>query len=124
MDYTVIKEFVGKTIGSVEINKDRDEIIFVFTNGENYLMYHEQDCCESVYIEDIEGNLLDLVGSPLLLAEEANSIDPLPGQEVSVYDDSFTWTFYRFATVKGYVTLRWFGRSNGYYSESVKIKKL
>ena len=111
------EELVGHTLTNVE-NRDNEELVFTLDTGEVYKLYHDQDCCESVTIEDIVGNLGDLVGSPILIAEEATSGENPPG---IVKEDqySFTWTFYKLATIKGYVTIRWYGDSNGYYSESV-----
>lgn len=68
-------------------------------------------------IEDVIDDVNDLLYAPIVMAEEAsNSDDPSPDNRC---DDSYTWTFYKFATAAGYVTVRWFGSSNGYYSESV-----
>ena len=106
----------GKIITS--INTQYDSIVFK-CGPVSYKMYHEQDCCESVSIEDICGDLTDLLNSPILQAEESMS-DENP---LDVHD-SFTWTFYKLATIKGSVTIRWYGESNGYYSESVEFKEI
>ena len=121
-----IEELIGKTMTSVE-RIDDYVIRFESTEGETYKLYHEQDCCESVGIEDICGDLNDLVGNPILLAEEvtSNQINP-EGVKVRVkvpeYQGSSTWTFYKFATIRGSVTVRWLGESNGYYSETVTFE--
>jgi len=70
-----LKELIGKTLTKVE-NKDNDEIIFTCEDGKQYKMYHGQDCCESVSIEDIVGDLQDLVGNPILKAEEVSNYEP------------------------------------------------
>lgn len=111
------KELLGKTIVEIEgAEKDNDKIIFICLDKSKYVMYHEQNCCETVFIEDVCGDVKNLIGSPILLAEETTNADEPP---IDKWDDSYTWTFYRLATVKGYVTVRWYGTSNGYYSESV-----
>jgi hypothetical protein len=106
----------GKVLSKID-KIDDDEIIFHTSSGEVYKMYHAQDCCESVYIEDITGDLDDLIGFPLTMTEEV--INSNEGEQNGIYDESYTWTFYKFATIKGFVTIRWYGASNGYYSESV-----
>jgi len=84
-------------------------------------MYHSQDCCESVYLEDVCGDINDLLNSTILKASEDTNHNDDPPAEGS--DESYTWTFYNIATFNGHVTFRWFGSSNGYYSESVDFVK-
>lgn len=113
-----VKDLLGRTLSNVAVGEE--EIIFTCDDGKQFKMYHSQDCCESVTVEDVVGEIEDLIGSPLLMAEEVMHTNENPeGAPVKEYQDSYTWTFYKFATIKGYVTIRWYGESNGYYSESV-----
>lgn len=119
-----VEDFVGKIVSSIEVERvgscnqgPIDTIIFNFLDGDVFKMYHEQDCCESVFLEDITGDLDFLVGKKILKAEEASN------QESKEYGTE-TWTFYHISTFKDTVSLRWYGESNSYYSESVSIAKL
>ncbi|AKF13459.1 hypothetical protein PHIN3_196 [Sinorhizobium phage phiN3] len=113
-----INMLVGRTIASIYAD---DEIIHITCeDGSSFRFIHHQDCCESVYIESINGDLQSLVGNPILIAEaRSNDAPPLPDSDVS-----YTWTFYTLATIKGHVDIRWYGTSNGYYSESVDFEYL
>ena len=116
------EELKGQTLTAIDVDKGNAQINFTTDAGKIFKMYHSQDCCESVDIEDISGDIADLFGSPLLQAEEASSSDTWPEGVKKEYEpESYTWTFYKLATIKGSVTIRWYGSSNGYYSESVSF---
>lgn len=110
-------ELLGRML--YKVTEDGEELRLYLTETNYVRFYHSQDCCESVYIESIVGDLNDLVGEPLLMAEAVSDYyaDPLCDGE-----ESYTWTFYKFATRKGYVDVRWYGSSNGYYSEGVSVE--
>lgn len=115
-----MSEMVGVTIINVTINyedNDAESITLDTEDGTSFVMIHDQDCCETVRIKDITGDLHDLLNEPLLMAEEvSNQNETDYGRE--------TWTFYKFGNRAGYVTISWHGESNGYYSESVDVIKL
>jgi len=113
------KDLLGLVLKSIENDEKNDTLIFR-TEDRKFIMHHDQDCCESVNLEEVIGDLNDLLDQPILLAEEVTS-DENPKEE---YDESFTWTFYKLATNKGYVTLRWYGASNGYYSEKIDFDEV
>ena len=98
-------------------------MFFDTAEGRRFKMNHIQDCCEMVTVEDICGELSDLVGEPIIQAEESSSRTNPDGVKPED-QDSFTWTFYRIATRKGQVVIRWYGYSNGYYSESVDFTEI
>jgi hypothetical protein len=116
-------EFKGKTLKSVTVH-GTDEIAFMFSDGSEYKMFHDQDCCEYVFIHEIIGDWSEIIGKTLDSSEESTHGTPDGIDTTDLYlDDSFTWTTYIFAAGDKKVVVRWLGTSNGYYSESVQIKK-
>jgi hypothetical protein len=103
-------DMIGKVFTSVVATEDT---LTLENDDEKYVFYHEQDCCESVVIKDVVGDLKDLKDTPLLLAEMTWQ------STTEEYADSCTWSYYKFRTIRGDVTVSWQGESNGYYSESV-----
>lgn len=110
----------GQTIVNIDgMEKHNDVIIFTLDNGKRFKMYHDQCCCEEVYIDDVIGDYKDLLDTPILNAKEC-----IKYGDCKEYDDPTMWTFYKLSTIKGYVDLRWYGTSNGYYSVEVNFEEI
>ena len=126
-----IETLIGKTLSRVyticSTIDSADRIIFITKDSEYFSLYHQPECCESVCLEDICGDLDDLVNSPILTAEKVSSEDAatVKIQSQSWYNrrHEFTnvWTFIKIGTKKGSVTIRFYGSSNGYYAEDVDL---
>jgi len=118
--YPKFEDLTGKTL--VKVTKSEHNMTFECSDGTKYNMYHDQDCCEHVYIEDItDGWEAMLTEAKVISAYESSNRDLAPPGGKRDYHESYTWTFYRIITDKGCVVIRWFGESNGYYSEGVSF---
>src|SRR5260221_14298279 len=105
----MLNSMVGRTFITVTGHRYHYEMVFTDDKGCWVKFYHDQSCCEQVGIEEIIGDLSDLIGSPILVAEVVSSSGtPAPNDGC----ESYTWTFYKFSTIKGSVTVRWLGTSN------------
>lgn len=112
-----IKELIGKKFDKVIRNDD--SLVFISKDGTSYSLHHEQDCCESVWLEDVVGDIeKHLPGNVILNAYESIS-DGEDDERCS--DFSCTWSFFTIRTAYDTFTIRFFGHSNGYYSETADL---
>lgn len=121
MNKANFEELTGKTIDKIEIvGKDSQvdyAILFYTSDNKIYKMFHEQECCEQVLIQDICGNFDDILHKPIIVAEKVTNDNKESGN--FQYRNSITWTFYKLITEDECVTITWKGSSNGFYSEEV-----
>jgi|SRR6266404_374644 len=107
---------IGRTFTSIKGAKIySDNLTFIATDGSEFNFYDGEAGLGnnvSVYIDDICGDITNLIGRPILQTEC-----------ISNKNSDETWTFYKFSTVKGTVTIKWRGTSNGYYSEEVSYSE-
>ncbi|NCC70674.1 hypothetical protein EOM09_03765 [bacterium] len=115
------KNLIGKTLIKIvkvmNAENENDGLLFITSENEKYILIHFQDCCEDVYLESITGDIKDVLNFPVIKADVIeNSADADYG--------SVTYSFYEIATMKGTITIRFNGYSNGFYSESVGFYKI
>jgi hypothetical protein len=75
----------------VDVSATKDTLTFKTSKGVKVEFYHEQECCEDVYIEDICGDLEDLKGT-LLVAEEVSSEEAQSLVQETAEGDDIEWT--------------------------------
>lgn len=117
-----ISNLIGTTLLGYHIFDDDDEkLIMFYDDFYNYTFYHDQDCCENVFLEGenklLESEIKAILNSPIVLAEART--DTSNSERGNEYSETFT--FYTLRTHNDTLTLRFVGRSNGYYSERVDI---
>ncbi len=110
---------VGEVLDAVDIDREKDQILLTTRSGRNFLVYHKQNCCETVAISGQDGSFDKLIGKPIV---EARDITVDTSEEAA--GSSQTTTILVFRVDDQTVISRWIGDSNGYYSESVDIEEL
>jgi len=93
-----------------------DIVVLGFANGSVLRILHAPDCCETVWLADLNGDLDDLVGHPVPIVEIRSQ--DMADDDPAKNDESGTWTFVTLRGIKSSVDMRWCGTSNGYYSEA------
>ena len=109
-----IKDMVGKKVLGIYYDEENFQIL---TDDGVYAFYHEQSCCEDVWLTQVDGISDKIIGSRIVIAEVVTD-------EKSVAGGSITWSFYKIGTNKGMIDFRFQGESNGYYSETVDLIKI
>ena len=115
-------ELFAKVIKSIEgLEEGSEAVTITFEGGSYFKQWHDQDCCESVEINQVDNNPSKFIGAVAHeLIEKVVDRDDMSKSDLPDYCDSITATFYTLKTSKGYLDWRWYGESNGYYSESVE----
>ena len=108
-----LEKIIGATILEVTGCERESECVTFVTDRGTLRLLHRQNCCESVRLEDANGDIADLIGGVVSVAEERSNQEGERGEYRTKY------TFYTIRTTKGDLDLRWIGRDNGYYGVSV-----
>ena len=113
-----MERLVGEVITGYKINSDDEILLKLYTKDKIIIFYHDQECCEEVWLETDPEEIKRIIGSPILQAEERTE----ECEELEEWWERNTYTFYTIRTLKDTLTLRFIGTSNGYYSEDVDIE--
>lgn len=111
-----LNDLFGRKIESVEgCYKGSNFMKIKFTDGIS-VVFQPSNLCANVEIDDVNGDPQGMVGHLIKKVEVVSNKQFSAKDE---YTKNYLWTFYKFATLDGYIDIRWYGTSNGWYSEEV-----
>ena len=123
------KVLVGKRINGLLIGNDAWSLVFRDISGRYYRFDTENDCCNSVWFNHVngvetvlgEGNTFDLLRGAMVLAVEDKGWSENRSDEdgYEVIQDGF-WTI---RTDRGYIDIEVRNSHNGYYGGSVSYEE-
>lgn len=111
LDPVNLNELINKKFNLVY---QEDESVVFENDNEKLILMHEQDCCEAVWIEDINGDLKDLEDTIIYFAYESINTD----------ENYLEWSFYHFSSHKGTVTIRFCGEESNYSTDARLFREL
>ena len=113
----IIKEVIGLKFskgGRITYDSNHQDLFFLESSKFKVQIYVVEDCCNGSWIEDIEGDVHDIIDEPITMFELVSNRE----EENDYYK---TWTFIKIGTKKGSITIRFVGESNGYYTEHASV---
>lgn len=121
VDFEVLK---GQTVAEVIVDNEKSMIVFVCKDGKRYALMHRQECCEEVTLEDFDAKMIENLPGHEILEAYGSSEAGEETEEMKEWGRSSTWTFFVIRTMLDTYTIRFFGSSNGYYSEDAELYEI
>jgi hypothetical protein len=126
-NYDSWESLYGKELEKVEkiVECGEETVVLTFTDGTRLKLYHEQECCEQVFITgyvfstpEVDG-FASYYGRPLLSITKTTIDGLVPwsdiGESATKTIFTFKWGSYSVCEFE----VHWLGTSNGYYYEGV-----
>lgn len=114
-------DLIGQTITEISAPIGDAEILIRTAQG-GIRAFHEVDCCESVDLMRVDGDVETLIGGVVTMAEDDTGCVPPDWAEKAYEGESVTWTKLTLGTASGSVHFWVCGSSNGYYSETLEFE--
>lgn len=124
---TLFEELKGKVLVSIKgLEKGSKKVSFVTSDEKLFNLQHHEETLryENVTVEDVCGDVEDLLNTPILLAEKVTNVPEGFEEGDDNTEWKWKWTFYKLSTIKGSVTIRWYGESGIWYSADVSFERV